>query len=67
MQIGEQLKSRRIGLGMSVSRVAKLTFLSRKTIYNVENGWGSKATVHHLDLFYKEFEGKLNGFHNGWF
>ena len=66
MQVGEQLKSRRIGLGMSVARVAKLTYLSRKTIYNVENGLGPKATAHHLDLFYKEFEDKLNGFHNRW-
>jgi len=49
---------------MSVSRVAKLTFLSRKTIYNIENGLGSKATAHHLDLFYRDFENKLNGFHN---
>ncbi len=60
----EPLRSRRINLGMSVSRVAKLTFLSRKTIYNIENGLGSKATAHHLDLFYRDFENKLNGFHN---
>ncbi len=66
MEIWEQLKCRRISLGMSVSRVAKLTYLSRKTIYNVENGLGSKATEHHLDLFYNEFEDKLNGFHNKW-
>lgn len=64
MEIWEQLKSRRIGLGMSVSRVAKLTFLSRQTIYNIENGLGSKATAHHLDLFYKEFESKFRGFQN---
>lgn len=64
MQIGEQLKSRRIWLGMSVSRVAKLTFLTRQTIYNIENGLGSKATVQHLDLFYKEFESKFRGFQN---
>lgn len=64
MQVGEQLKSRRISLGMSVSRVAKLTFLTRQTIYNVENGLGSKATAHHLDLFYKEFESKFRGFQN---
>ena len=66
MEVGEQLRSRRISLGMSVSRVAKLTFLSRKTIYNVENGLGSNATIHHLDLFYKEFENKLTVFHNKW-
>ena len=64
MEVGEQLRSRRIDLGMSVSRVAKLTYLSRKTIYNVESGLGSKATAHHLDLFYKDFEGKINGFNN---
>lgn len=64
MEVGEQLRSRRIYLGMSVSRVAKLTYLSRRTIYNVESGLGSKATAHHLDLFYKEFEDKLNGFQN---
>lgn len=64
MQVGEQLKSRRINLGMSVSRVAKLTFLSRQTIYNVENGLGSKATANHLDLFYKEFESKFRSFQN---
>ena len=64
MAVGEQLRSRRIYLGMSVSRVAKLTYLSRRTIYNVENGLGSKATAHHLDLFYKGFEDKLNGFRN---
>lgn len=64
MQVGEELKSRRIGLGMSVARVAKLTFLTRQTIYNVENGLGSKATVHHLDLFYKEFESKFRDFQN---
>lgn len=64
MEIGEQLKCRRIDLGMSASRVAKLTYLSRRTIYNVESGLGSKATAHHLDLFYKEFEDKLNGFKN---
>ena len=64
MEIWEQLKSRRIGLGMSVARVAKLTFLTRQTIYNVENGLGSKATVHHLDLFYKEFESKFRSFQN---
>ena len=64
MQVGEQLRSRRIGLGMSASRVAKLTYLSRRTIYNVESGLGSKATAHHLDLFYKEFEDKLKGFQN---
>lgn len=64
MQVGEQLKSRRIGLGMSVARVAKLTFLTRQTIYNVENGLGSKATANHLDLFYKEFESKFRDFQN---
>lgn len=64
MQVGEQLKSRRIGLGMSVARVAKLTFLTRQTIYNVENGFGSKATANHLDLFYKEFESKFRDFQN---
>lgn len=64
MQVGEQLKSRRISLGMSVSRVAKLTFLTRQTIYNVENGLGSKATANHLDLFYKEFESKFRDFQN---
>ena len=64
MQAGEQLRSRRIGLGMSASRVAKLTYLSRRTIYNAESGLGSKATVHHLDLFYREFEDKLKGFQN---
>ena len=64
MEIGEQLRSRRIDLGMSVSRVAKLTYLSRRTIYNIESGLGSKATAHHLDLFYKDFEDKLNGFKN---
>ena len=64
MEVGEQLRSRRIYLGMSVPRVAKLTYLSRRTIYNVESGLGSKATAHHLDLFYKEFEDKLNGFQN---
>ena len=64
MEVGEQLRSRRIDLGMSVSRVAKLTYLSRRTIYNIESGLGSKATAHHLDLFYKDFEGKINGFQN---
>ena len=64
MHVGEQLKFRRIGLGMSVSRVAKLTFLTRQTIYNIENGLGSRATVQHLDLFYKEFESKFRGFQN---
>ena len=64
MEIGEQLRSRRSDLGMSVSRVAKLTYLSRRTIYNIESGLGSKATAHHLDLFYKDFEDKLNGFKN---
>lgn len=64
MDVGEQLRSRRIYLGMSVSRVAKLTYLSRRTIYNIESGLGSKATAHHLDLFYKDFEGKINGFQN---
>ena len=64
MEIWEQLKCRRIDLGMSASRVAKLTYLSRRTIYNIESGLGSKATAHHLDLFYKEFEDKLNGFQN---
>ena len=64
MEVGERLRSRRIDLGMSVSRVAKLTYLSRRTIYNIESGLGSKATAHHLDLFYKEFEDKLNGFQN---
>lgn len=64
MEVGEQLKARRIYLGMSVSRVAKLTYLSRRTIYNIESGLGSKATAHHLDLFYKDFEGKINGFQN---
>lgn len=64
MEVVEKLKSRRISLGMSVSRVAKLTFLTRQTIYNIENGLGSKATVQHLDLFYKEFESKFRGFQN---
>lgn len=64
MESGEQFRSRRIGLGMSVSRVAKLTYLSKRTIYNVESGLGSKATAHHLDLFYKEFESKLGSFCN---
>lgn len=64
MQGREKLKSRRIDLGMSVSRVAKLTFLTRQTIYNIENGLGSKATVQHLDLFYKEFESKFRDFQN---
>ena len=64
MEVGEQLRSRRIYLGMSVSRVAKLTYLSRRTIYNIESGLGSKATAHHLDLFYKDIEGKINGFQN---
>ena len=64
MEVGEQLRSRRIDLGMSVSRVAKLTYLSRRTIYNVESGLGSKASAHHLDLFYKDFEDKINGFKN---
>ena len=64
MEVGEQLRSRRIDLGMSVSRVAKLTYLSRRTIYNIESGLGSKATAHHLDLYYKDFEVKINGFQN---
>lgn len=51
---------------MSVSRVAKLTFLSRQTIYNIEGGIGSMATIHHLDLFYREFETKLLAFQNKW-
>nr|DAO45842.1 MAG TPA: DNA-binding protein [Caudoviricetes sp.] len=49
---------------MSVSRVAKLTFLTRQTIYNIENGLGSKATINYLDLFYGEFESKLRSFQN---
>lgn len=61
---GEQLRSRRIGLGMSVSRVAKLTFLSRQAIYNVENGTGSKVITNYLNLFYKDFEEKLGDFQN---
>lgn len=64
MHVGEQLKSRRISLGMSVSRVAKLTFLTRQTIYNIENGLGSKAMINYLDLFYGEFESKLRIFQN---
>ena len=64
MEVGEQLRSRRIYLGMSVSRVAKLTYLSRRTIYNVNSGLGAEATAHHVDLFYKDFEEKLNGFQN---
>lgn len=64
MEVGEQLRSRRIGLGMSVSRVAKLTFLTRQTIYNIENGLGSKAMTNYLDLFYGEFESKLRSFQN---
>jgi len=59
---GEQLRSRRISLGMSVSRVAKLTFLSRQAIYNIENGIGSKVMTNYLNLFYKDFEKKLGNF-----
>lgn len=61
---GEQLRSRRMGLGMSVSRVAKLSFLSRQTIYNIENGAGSKVIKNYLNLFYKDFEEKLGNFQN---
>ena len=61
---GEQLRSRRMGLGMSVSRVAKLTFLSRQTIYNIENGAGSKVITNYLNLFYKDFEEKLGNSQN---
>lgn len=61
---GERLRSRRIGLGMSVSRVAKLTFLSRQAIYNVENGAGSKVITNYLNLFYKDFEEKLGNSQN---
>lgn len=64
MQVCDELKMRRIALGMSAARVAKLTFLTRQTIYNIENGLGSKATAHHLDLFYKEFESKFHSFQN---
>ena len=57
----ENLLQRRLALGLSKRKVAKLTNLSRRTVLNAENGSNiTMKTYSALDNLYSNLEAKLN-------
>ena len=62
----ENLLQRRLALGLSKRKVAKLTNLSRRTVLNAENGSNiTMKTYSALDNLYSELEAKLNANQSG--
>ena len=62
----ENLLQRRLALGLSKRKVAKLTNLSRRTVLNAENGSNiTMKTYSALDNLYSELEAKLDANQSG--
>lgn len=62
----ENLLQRRLALGLSKRKVAKLTNLSRRTVLNAENGNNiTMKTYSALDNLYSELEAKLDANQSG--
>lgn len=62
----ENLLQRRLALGLSKRKVAKLTNLSRRTVLNAENGNNiTMKTYSALDDLYSKLEAKLDANQSG--
>ena len=62
----ENLLQRRLALGLSKRKVAKLTNLSRRTVLNDENGSNiTMKTYSALDNLYSKLEAKLDANQSG--
>ena len=62
----ENLLQRRLALGLSKRKVAKLTNLSRRTVLNAENGSNiTMKTYSDLDDLYSKLEAKLDANQSG--
>lgn len=62
----ENLLQRRLALGLSKRKVAKLTNLSRRTVLNAENGSNiTMKTYSALDNLYSKLEAKLDANQSG--
>ena len=62
----ENLLQRRLALGLSKRKVAKLTNLSRRTVLNAENGSNiTMKTYSALDDHYSKLEAKLDANQSG--
>ena len=62
----ENLLQRRLALGLSKRKVAKLTNLSRRTVLNAENGSNiTMKTYRALDDLYSKLEAKLDANQSG--
>ena len=62
----ENLLQRRLALGLSKRKVAKLTNLSRRTVLNGENGSNiTMKTYSALDDLYSKLEAKLDANQSG--
>ena len=62
----ENLLKRRLALGLSKRKVAKLTNLSRRTVLNAENGSNiTMKTYSALDNLYSKLEAKLDANQSG--
>ena len=62
----ENLLQRRLALGLSKRKVAKLTNLSRRTVLNDENGSNiTMKTYSDLDDLYSKLEAKLDANQSG--
>lgn len=62
----ENLLQRRLALGLSKRKVAKLTNLSRRTVLNAENGSNiTMKTYSSLDDLYSKLEAKLDANQSG--
>ena len=62
----ENLLQRRLALGLSKRKVAKLTNLSRRTVLNAENGSNiTMKTYSALDYLYSKLEAKLDANQSG--
>ena len=62
----ENLLQRRLALGLSKRKVAKLTNLSRRTVLNAENGSNiTMNTYSALDNLYSKLEAKLDANQSG--
>ena len=62
----ENLLQRRLALGLSKRKVAKLTNLSRRTVLNAENGSNiTMKTYSALDDLYRKLEAKLDANQSG--
>ena len=62
----ENLLQRRLALGLSKRKVAKLTNLSRRTVLNAENGSNiTMKTYSALDDLYSTLEAKLDANQSG--